>query len=88
VDGQAAGIAAYELDLASVHSYSDRQTHLAGGARHRRRATHGPCGTVEHSEETVTGRHDLASVKGIQFVAKAGVVGPQKVTPGRVADPL
>ena len=88
VHGQTSHITSNELDLAGVDRGPDGELKGLDGDADGCCAADGARGAVEHREESVPGRRDLASSISVELPAHDRVVAGQELAPLGVADPL
>ena len=74
VDGESAGLAAGDRDLARVEPGPDRDVEVGDRPDHRAGAAHGAGGAVEQGEEPVAGRAHLAAAEAVELRPDPAVV--------------
>ena len=88
MDRDAARIWPHELDLARMEPDADPQADLVGGSTHGGATADGSRRAIEHGEEPIAGRGDLAPSEDIQLAAHEAVVGRQQLPPCCIADAI
>ena len=85
--GGAPHVVAYHLHLARVHTGANVETQRACAIADPYRSADRASRTVEHGEEPITRRVDLAPAKAVELVADLSVVPTEQLSPRPVAKP-
>ena len=88
MDGEAAHIVAYELDLASVNPGANRDTEIIDRGGNRPGASNRACWPVEDGKKSIAGSMNLASAKLIELEPHLAVMRQQQLAPGGIPEPL